>query len=101
MFENFEGTGLRRWLLGTGIPFMLMQDNGKYKANGTRLIELFIMAGVTSIVTALLTASITMAKLEVKIDYAKEERARIEQRVERNEAYMMDLMKQIARNKDK
>jgi len=99
MFEQFEGTGIRRWLATTGIPFMLTTGNGNKMVNWTRIFEALLIAGIT----ALVASYITVAKLEVKIDYAKEDRARIEKRVERNEAYMMDLMKQIIaiKNRDR
>lgn len=91
MIEGFEGTGLRRWLLQHGFPFMLI-SKGQYMPNWTRIIEALFIAGITSMVTAY----ITLAKLEVKIDYAKEDRARIERRVDKVEECLIRLMEKIA-----
>lgn len=93
MFEFLEGTGIRRWIIQNGgLPFLMIGGNGKYTPNWQRLIEAMLIAGVT----AFLASQLTIARLEVKIDYAKEDRARIQAQVTEHEKCLRDLIKEIA-----
>lgn len=97
MFEQLEGIGLRRWIANYGLPFVFASIDGKYTPNWTRIVEALIIAGIT----AFATSYITISELEVKLDYAKGDSARIERRVERNEIYMMGLMEKINSRQEK
>ena len=95
MFEFLEGTGIRRYFMGTGIPFMMVTGGGKYIPNWSRLIEALLIA----VVTALVASQLTLREIEVKIDYAKEDRARLQAQVTEHEKCLRDLIKEIASKK--
>ena len=81
--------------LNTLFLIMITTSEGKYRPNWTRIVEGLLIAAIT----ALFTSQLTLAKLQVKMDFADQERKRIEDRVERVEDCMIKLLTEISKKK--